>query len=226
VNSPLPIRATALRRPRVAVVDDDRPLVEVLDEALRGDGFDVLTCQRWEGAYQQIRNGRPDVVLLDLRMGGAETGWRVLDLLLLDPVTRDIPVILCSALVDSIEARKPALRPEYGIRVLPKPFDLAALEDCLRQALQPRQLQQAEAAETACPHGQRNRLTAREQEVASLIARGYSNNRIADALVITPGTVANHVARIMERLGMQNRSQIAAWAVRYGVVQGEILEVY
>ena len=54
-------------------------------------------------------------------------------------------------------------------------------------------------------------------EVAALIARGLSNAEIADRLTLTPGTVANHVAHIMRRLGVKKRTQIATWATRTGL---------
>jgi DNA-binding NarL/FixJ family response regulator len=53
-------------------------------------------------------------------------------------------------------------------------------------------------------------LTRREREVAELIARGYTNQQIAEALVLTRGTVANHVAHILGKVGVTNRTQIAA----------------
>lgn len=53
-------------------------------------------------------------------------------------------------------------------------------------------------------------LTPREREVAELIARGYTNQQIAQALVLTRGTVANHVAHILGKLALTNRTQIAA----------------
>ena len=56
-------------------------------------------------------------------------------------------------------------------------------------------------------------LTRRQLEVAALIARGYSNRRIADELVLTKGTVANHVEHILARLGFSCRAQVAVWAV-------------
>jgi DNA-binding NarL/FixJ family response regulator len=52
-------------------------------------------------------------------------------------------------------------------------------------------------------------ITPREQEIARLIAEGMSNEQIAERLVLTPGTVANHVAHILTKLGMQSRVQIA-----------------
>jgi DNA-binding NarL/FixJ family response regulator len=60
-------------------------------------------------------------------------------------------------------------------------------------------------------------LTPRQAEVAALIARGHTNREIAEALVLTPGTVANHVENILNRLGYRSRSRIAAWAVERGL---------
>jgi DNA-binding NarL/FixJ family response regulator len=54
-------------------------------------------------------------------------------------------------------------------------------------------------------------LTARQMQIAELIAKGYTNNQIADALVVTQGTVANHVQHILERLELRSRTQVAVW---------------
>ena len=60
-------------------------------------------------------------------------------------------------------------------------------------------------------------LTAREREVASLIAQGKSNHEIADALVISESTAERHVANILSKLGFNSRTQIAVWAVEKGL---------
>jgi non-specific serine/threonine protein kinase len=54
-------------------------------------------------------------------------------------------------------------------------------------------------------------LTRREQEVAILIARGYSNREIASALIITPRTADTHVRNIFTRLELHSRAQVATW---------------
>jgi DNA-binding CsgD family transcriptional regulator len=56
-------------------------------------------------------------------------------------------------------------------------------------------------------------LTAREREVARLVGTGKSNREIADALVISEGTVDVHVKHILSKLGFKSRSQVAAWVV-------------
>ncbi len=55
-------------------------------------------------------------------------------------------------------------------------------------------------------------LTAREREVAALIAQGQSNKDIAQTLTLSPRTVEAHIANIMAKLGASSRAQIAAWA--------------
>jgi DNA-binding CsgD family transcriptional regulator len=61
-------------------------------------------------------------------------------------------------------------------------------------------------------------VSAREREIAALIAHGLSNREIAERLVLMSGTVANHVAHIMRKLGFNKRAEIAVWAVRAGLV--------
>ncbi len=60
-------------------------------------------------------------------------------------------------------------------------------------------------------------LTAREREIAELVARGLSNRAIADELVISQATVARHVANILAKLGFTSRTQVATWVVEHGV---------
>ncbi|TDC23739.1 response regulator transcription factor [Kribbella albertanoniae] len=62
-------------------------------------------------------------------------------------------------------------------------------------------------------------LTRREEEVASLVARGLSNGDIAAELFISTGTVKTHVASIQRKVGAANRVGIAAWAWESGQVQ-------
>ena len=60
-------------------------------------------------------------------------------------------------------------------------------------------------------------LTRRERDIAILLARGLTNRQIAQSLVVTEGTAANYVRRVLQRLGFQNRAQVAAWAVEQGL---------
>lgn len=60
-------------------------------------------------------------------------------------------------------------------------------------------------------------LTPREIEILQLLAQGYSTQRIADELYISPRTIATHVTSILGKLGVQNRTAAVAWALRVGI---------
>jgi predicted ATPase/DNA-binding CsgD family transcriptional regulator len=76
------------------------------------------------------------------------------------------------------------------------------------------------AAPMQSNHGRATGLTAREQEVAALIARGLTNRQIGTRLVITEGTAASHVVHILDKLGFSSRAQIAVWAAEHGLLEG------
>jgi predicted ATPase/DNA-binding NarL/FixJ family response regulator len=93
-----------------------------------------------------------------------------------------------------------------GMALSPKDaFDLA-----IEQALRAPRRGGAAGITSTSPGG----LTPRELEIAALIANGRSNKAIAADLVISPATVARHVANIMSKLGFRSRSQIAALIAR------------
>ena len=56
-------------------------------------------------------------------------------------------------------------------------------------------------------------LTEREREVLALVAKGYTNKQIAEALYVTEKTARNHVSHILDKLGLARRSEAAAYAV-------------
>jgi non-specific serine/threonine protein kinase len=75
------------------------------------------------------------------------------------------------------------------------------------------------APEEAAPGGAaRALLSAREREVAALIAGGLTNRQIAAALVIAERTADTHVQHILNKLGFTARTQVAAWAAAQGLV--------
>jgi DNA-binding NarL/FixJ family response regulator len=87
----------------------------------------------------------------------------------------------------------------------------AAIDLAIEQALRAPRPGQGPGAGPAPASSSSGGLTRRELEIAGLIADGRSNKAIADELVISPATVARHVANIMAKLGFRNRAQIAAW---------------
>ncbi|MBI3969046.1 MAG: response regulator transcription factor [Chloroflexi bacterium] len=114
--------------------------------------------------------------------------------------------------------RERAGQPSTGRRGL-RPVDGTG-ERALVVALRPESLDPLRStADHTKPAGER--LTLREREVAGLIAEGLTNQQIADRLVLTRGTVANHVERILDKLCFRSRAQIAVWYVGQTQLQSE-----
>ncbi len=122
-------------RPRIALIDDDAAFLALMRDLLGGfEGYAVLVCREADRAAAFIQEERPDLILLDVRIGGGPKGWAILARLADDPATRPIPVIICSVAAHELEDRAPLLR-RRGVDVLPKPFDLDDLLDKVRAGL-------------------------------------------------------------------------------------------
>jgi CheY-like chemotaxis protein len=119
---------------QIVVINDDTPFLQLMHDLLTDEGYAVQLCREWSDAHQFVRQVQPDLVILDIVMGGEERGWNVLNLLTLDPATRPIAVLVCSAAVESLEDHRDLLA-AYGIRALAKPFDLDALLGAVQQTL-------------------------------------------------------------------------------------------
>ncbi|MBO8142106.1 MAG: response regulator transcription factor [Firmicutes bacterium] len=61
-------------------------------------------------------------------------------------------------------------------------------------------------------------LSGRERDVLRLMTKGFSNQEIGQRLFISPHTVKNHVSRIYQKLGLDDRTKVVVWAVRLGIV--------
>jgi non-specific serine/threonine protein kinase len=89
-----------------------------------------------------------------------------------------------------------------------------AIDDAL--ALDEASPRPGKKADRPTPGDRLDLLTAREREVAALIAQGLTNREIASRLVIAERTAEGHVQSILNKLGFNSRAQIAAWAVQQG----------
>lgn len=130
------MRSDASGRPaRIAVINDDTDFLELMRDLLETEGgYEAIICREWEDAHGFVKKQRPALLILDIRIGGEERGWTILNLLTLDPDTRPIPVIVCSAAIQSLHAHQDLLS-KYGICALPKPFDVEALLETVARML-------------------------------------------------------------------------------------------
>jgi len=120
----------------IAIVDEDVVYLELLCDFLADEGYATICCRYGHEAQRMIRAGRPDLVILDVRLEQPEAGWIVLELLRRVSATKDIPVLLCSA--DSMFLRE--TKHEFRMQpydLLEKPFDLDTLLEKVRAAVTP-----------------------------------------------------------------------------------------
>ena len=122
-------------RAHIVVINDDTTFLGLMRDLLQEvEGYEVRICKEGDRAYEFVRDRQPDLIILDIRMGGEESGWTLLELLTLDPKTRPIPMIVCSAAIRDLQDHQPLLD-RFGIGVLPKPFDLDVLLEKVEAAL-------------------------------------------------------------------------------------------
>jgi DNA-binding response OmpR family regulator len=122
---------------RIAIVDDDRDFLTLMTDALADRGWEVRTCSDILSALEFLRDERPDVAIVDVRMDTAESGWELCDFLQLHPATAHVQIIVCSAATDILRVRAQWLA-DRAIGVLEKPFDIdkmyAVVDAAMRRA--------------------------------------------------------------------------------------------
>lgn len=122
--------------PVIAVVNDDTSFLNMMHDLLSHEGFETFVHKVGSTAYDKIRETKPDLVVLDIRMNNPESGWHVLDLMRLDPETSDIPVIVCSADTVQLREKQERLR-QKNAKGIEKPFDLQELLEAVEHFIGP-----------------------------------------------------------------------------------------
>ena len=121
--------------PRILIIEDDPDVVLLLEDILMEGGYHTDIWTRCTGAVEHIRQTQPQVVLLDLWLEQRGDGWTVLDALREDAATAQLPVIICTADRQAVEAEA-ARGIDAHCLVLHKPFDLDTLLAIVQAALQ------------------------------------------------------------------------------------------
>jgi CheY-like chemotaxis protein len=119
---------------RVLVINDDSDFLDLVKQVLEDEEHTVELHKKWEDAHAIVRDRRPELVILDLMYDRELRGFKLIDLLMLDPATRRIPLVVCSAATESLKEHERALG-ALGIQTVPKPFDLEQLLNAIRSAL-------------------------------------------------------------------------------------------
>jgi DNA-binding response OmpR family regulator len=109
---------------KILVCDDDRSILEVIKIILEENGFGVLTLQTGKGILKKVKDYRPDLILLDIWMPGID-GKEITKLFKKDKDTKDIPIIIISALNETQKLSKNIGADGF----LSKPFEMTDLLD-------------------------------------------------------------------------------------------------
>ena len=213
-----------MERPIKVLLVDDHEMVRIGLSAVLSteEGLEIVgEAGNGEDGIRLAQEYKPDVVMMDLvmeGMDGGETTRRIMEIL------PDCKVIVLTSYVDD-DKLYPVI--EAGaFSYLLKTSRASEIADAIRAAargqsvLEPQvtakmmnRLRQPQRRETA-----HEELTEREMEVLRLIAQGKSNQEIADALFIGVKTVKFHVTNLLAKLGVEDRTQAAIYALKNGLM--------
>lgn len=195
----------------VLIVDDHpvvrqglRALLEVQDDmTVAGEAGDG------PAAISLAESLRPDIVLLDLKLPGID------GVALLQPLrAAGLRVLVLTSATEPSTAAAAVRAGAAG--VVYKDIDPAALVRAIRSVHDGNVLLAPEAVGSLVRGSRADTLTAREREVLAEIADGKSNREIARLLRVSEKTVKAHVSAVLAKLGVQDRTQAAVYAVRHG----------
>ena len=110
---------------KILVVDNEEDLVETLKKRLQTNGYEVLTATNGNEALNQVRQNRPDLIVLDVMMPGMD-GVQLAQTLRLEASTKTIPIIFLTALQSKEEEQTVGDRVSGQI-ILAKPFEAKKL---------------------------------------------------------------------------------------------------
>ncbi len=210
---------------RVLIADDHLLFRDGLKSLLEARGVEVVAeAQNGKQAVEMARYFKPDIVLMDLtmpEMGGLDA-TRVLT-----ADESDTRVVVVTASEDDADLFEAIKSGAQGF--IPKNLEASQFFELLdgvtrgEPALTPGLARKVlrEFAKPEEPKAERNatELTEREREVLELLVQGITSNKeLAERLVVSENTVKYHLRNILDKLHVQNRAQVIAYALRHRLV--------
>lgn len=188
---------------KVLLVDDNP---KYLNDALPYYGYDVHAATDGVQALKVLESNSFDIILLDIMMPNMN-GWDTLKEIRKNPKTKNIPVIMITAVNDE-QKMVAGLRngaDDYIIKPFVLPNILARIEAVLRRTRRQSEVPQVDEL--------LQNLTPREKEVLQMAAKGANNKEIANKLVLSEVTVKSHMNSIFKKLNVTNRTQAVLLAI-------------
>ena len=211
---------------RVMLVDDHELVRQGIAAMLGGAGDVqvVAVARTGREALEVARRELPDVVLMDVRMpdmDGLEATRKLKE-------ERPRTAVVMLTMHDNPAYLRDAVRAGAAGYLL-KDVSKDELLDAIRQVatggafiesqMLKGMLSEMKPTGATTPSPAAKNLTKREREILTFVAEGMSNREIAEKLVLSPETVKSHVAAILEKLNVSDRTQAAIYAVRNGLVE-------
>jgi DNA-binding NarL/FixJ family response regulator len=186
-----------------------------------GEAADAAT------AIEVIVATRPDVVLLDVHLPGGDGALVPPAVHAIAPDVRFLALSVSDAAADVIAVIRAGAR-----GYVTKNIATADLIDAIERVhagdavFSPRLagfvLDAFSSAPPAAADDELDRLSAREQDVLRLIARGYTYKEIAARLYLSVKTVETHVSAVLRKLQLSSRHEVTAWAARRNLLDGNV----
>lgn len=194
----------------IVLVDDDAAVLDSLRLYFKRHDVQTTCFASAEAFFAALDDGmRPDCIVSDVRMPGMSG----LDLIhRLNDCRSIVPVILMTGLGD-IEMAVAAIK-IGAFDFIEKPFDEGRLLTSVRNAVTIGRRQAVGAAEIEKLRSRFNMLSARQRQVMELAVAGLSNKEIGLRLDISPKTVENHRAWVMERIGATSLAELVRMALK------------
>jgi two-component system, LuxR family, response regulator FixJ len=200
---------------RIAVIDDDEAILDSLRLYFARQSIEAI-CFASAGEFLSAIEGgqRFACVVSDVRMPGMSGLDLVYQLKNSGAVT---PVVLITGHGD-VDMAVAAIK-VGAFDFIEKPFDEARLLASIKNAIEKNQQPEIDAAELEKLRSRFNTLSTRQRQVMELAVAGLSNKEIGSQLNISPKTVENHRAWLMERIGARNIADLVRIAMK---VQGTL----
>ncbi len=202
----------------VLLVDDHTMLRQGLRRALEAENISVVgEANNGDDAVRMALERRPDVVLMDVSMPGADGIEATKRLLNAD--ARQLVVILTMHIDREVVDK--AIR-SGAVGYLTKDCSLSDIVSAIRLAASGDTVLSPGLAEAMLQEVHRDEepvVSPREEEVLQLVADGLGTTEIAEKMYISQKTVKNHLASIYEKLNARDRTQAVLTAVRMGIVK-------
>ena len=118
----------------ILVVNDSEEIIELFRDILDAMGHRVTATSYAPDSLNDVVTIAPDLVIMDLVMGGEKHGWQLAQKLRMSRQTETIPIIICTAASDHVREQEGWLTAQ-GIKVVLKPFGIEDLERAVTKAL-------------------------------------------------------------------------------------------